>query len=533
MAMPVASLLGGPVFRNEFMRAARKMPWKILGHCYAVWLLLQFVAIITSSDPPIASFAPRACVNLSSRIDNQREEVRARKTQALDYLTLLLYQQLLLVLLLTPAVTAGVVGHDKERDTLGALLITRLSAWEIVAGKLFSRLALLGGAGLAALPPLVVAAVFSEVGVARLLIAMAQAAVLMFALGAACLLCSVWMRRSGDAILACYATILLLYLALQLIAGSLLLPGWLGPIETLSTLLTRSEQHARRIAFHLASWLGVGACCLILAASRLRRAYLSQLAWRPRRWLWAFRPPIGNDPIRWREQYVIGLTPFPWLRMIPGWLAMLGVLGFSCVLATTALDSIYWGHGFREALEERDFYLLLTILRAPPNEGSVAMEVSIMGGILLVIGGVVVGVRCLGSIAEEKRRKTWDELRLMPLSLDEILKGKVVGVLFATLPYLFMYILPMFAIAALNGWDGIAVAVAWLCLACFILPVAAFVGTDFSATAERSREQGETLRIQSVAVDAIVTSAWDPVPVESEGTDRPACGHPGIRRADR
>jgi hypothetical protein len=270
--------------------------------------------------------------------------------------------------------------------------------------------------------------------------------------------------------------------------SSLSLPAWLNPIEILERLLaSRREAQVKEIDPHLALWFGVGACCLCLAAGQLRPAYHRQLAWRPGRWLWAFRTQIGNDPIRWREQYVIGLTPFPWLRMIPRWLAMVGVLCFSGTLAATSLDSIYGGHALTTSLETGDLSFALNALQRPVNEERVQMEVSLMGGILLVIGGTVVGIRCLGSIVEEKRRKTWDELRLMPLSLEDILRGKWLGVLLATIPYLFMYILPMFAIATLNGWAGIGIATIWLCLACLVMLGAAFFGTELSATEEQSR----------------------------------------------
>jgi ABC-type transport system involved in multi-copper enzyme maturation permease subunit len=530
--MPIASLVGGPVFRNEITRAARKTGWRVLGYCYAAWLLVQFVTVVSDSSPTVLPAWP-VLADRYSHLGHQRAKMWARKTHAHDYLTLLLHQQLLVLLLLTPAVTAGVLGHDKERDTLGALFITKLNPWDIVAGKLFSRLTLLGGAGLAALPPLIVAAVISEVGIGRLLLAIAQAAVLTFALGAACLLCSVWTRRSGDAILACYATIILVYLGLQIVGSIFALPRWLEPLEMLDMLCRPGDTYGGEIAAHLTAWFGVGACCLVLSAWRLHPAYIRQLGWRPRRWLWAFRRPIGNDPIRWREQYVIGLTPFPWLRMVPGWMAMLGVFGFSCVVAATGLDSIYWGLGFRDAFQTGDFSRMLTILQTSSNQDRVRTEVHIMGWVLVVIGGIVVGARCSNSIADEGRRKTWDELRLLPLSLDDILISKMVGVLFATIPYLLMYALPMFAIAALNGLAGIGLVLVWLLASCLVFAGAAVVGTQFSASSERARGRGETFRIRPVEINAVVMGGWDPLPGESPGIEDAVQCEPGIRRADR
>src|SRR5207249_1327130 len=125
------------------------------------------------------------------------------------YYSLLLYQQLLLLFLVTPALAAGALGHEKERGTLTTLFCTELTARQIVLGKLLGRLALLARSALVALPPLAAAAVLCGRDLGHLLGALLQAAVLGVALTAACLLAAVWTRRTADAILACYATLVL------------------------------------------------------------------------------------------------------------------------------------------------------------------------------------------------------------------------------------------------------------------------------------------------------------------------------------
>src|SRR5262249_3938132 len=66
----------------------------------------------------------------------------------------LMTSQLIAVVLLTPAYTAGAIAEEKERQTLELLLTTALTDEEIVLGKLLARLANLGLVLLTGLPVL-------------------------------------------------------------------------------------------------------------------------------------------------------------------------------------------------------------------------------------------------------------------------------------------------------------------------------------------------------------------------------------------
>src|SRR5258708_29390882 len=44
------------------------------------------------------------------------------------------------IYLIMPAVTCGVLAHEKEQNTLGLLFLTKLGPWTILFEKLFSRL---------------------------------------------------------------------------------------------------------------------------------------------------------------------------------------------------------------------------------------------------------------------------------------------------------------------------------------------------------------------------------------------------------
>jgi hypothetical protein len=499
--------LGGPVLSWELLRAERRRVSRVLRYAYLTWLLLQFLIVLTPSGLPqsldeVEQFLEP--IGEGATPPPRRDEAFTPE-RATGYVSLLLYQQLVVLVLLTPALTAGAFGYEKERDTLTALFGTDLTARAIVTGKLLARLVLLADVTLAALPFLAIMASLGELTPGQLLLALAQAAVLTFALGAVCLLASVWTRRTSDALLACYATITLAFFAGQVLLAATPLPGWLDPFEALGRLL--AGQGAAMFG-HLAVWGGTGALCLTLAVLRLRPAGLRQLEHRPPRWLWAFRPGIGDAPVRWRERYVIGLAPFPWLRFVPGWLALLGVFGFSAVLAYSAFASLL-GPGSAAAVSAGDFTRVRDVLAGLEAE-RVIMEVIAMGLVLAVIGTVVVGVRCGGSIAEEKRRKTWDDLVLTPLPLEEIVRDKTAGVLHATIPYLAVYAVPMLLLGTLGGFIGIMTAVGCLIITWFAVSTAATVGMGISAAKEdRPRQSPRAVSVRGWGPD---TARLPPVP---------------------
>src|SRR4051812_43166729 len=71
--------------------------------------------------------------------------------------------QLVMVLLVAPAVTAGAIGHDRARGILAQLAVTDLSRGEIVLGKLGSRLAPTLGLLACALPVTALAALLGGI----------------------------------------------------------------------------------------------------------------------------------------------------------------------------------------------------------------------------------------------------------------------------------------------------------------------------------------------------------------------------------
>lgn len=451
-----------PVLRWELVRLARALWPYVLLYGWSVWLLLFFwhSESTVRRNPTVFYDA-----NFLRREPTQRELLQAdawrRQQQASWLIESILWQQLLLMIAVTPAATAGALGHEKERDTLAALFGTQLTGREIVADKLLARLIVLAQPVFLSLPVIAMLNVWAELHPGRIGLALVQLATLTYALAAVAMLVSVWTRRTSDAILGCYATYVLLTLGLFVFLGDVPMPGWLDPFENQGDLLRRETAvKPWRLGVHLTAWFTLGLACQCAAAAGLRPAALRQAEQRSGRWPWAFRRPIGDDPIRWRERHVLGLSPVPHLRMVPTYLALTGTFAFSSVMAYTAIDASV-ARGLFPSLRARQWQSVVASVR-DINPERVSSEVTVMGVILLVLATVIVAVRCVGCVAEEKRRKTWDDLVITPLSLAEIYRGKRRGIRDAALPHLLAYAVPMVAMAALGGTGGVVAATGWL-----------------------------------------------------------------------
>ncbi len=103
-----------------------------------------------------------------------------------------------------PAMTCSVLTAEKERDTLGLLLLTKLGPWTIVFEKLFSRLVPMASFVLLALPLLAVAYSLGGIEAADIAQLMWVLAITALQVGSFAVLCSAWFRTTAAAFLATY-----------------------------------------------------------------------------------------------------------------------------------------------------------------------------------------------------------------------------------------------------------------------------------------------------------------------------------------
>lgn len=485
MTLHVPLTLGGPVLAWELLRGSRRFWPRILFLSYAVWLTFLFIGYLPAQNPDLTEPSRRTEWPTAEQVAFRITQYRQRMASA--FVATFFAQQLAWLGLVIPAVTAGAIGLEKERDTLQALFGTELSDWQIVTGKLLGRLTILTWLAALGVPMAVAMAEIAGLPVARVLLGFLQAGVLAFALSALCILCSIWTKQTRDAILTFYSVIVLSYLGGSVLFATMPLPDWLNPWYVAEGMVdpNRSLDRLWPVAAHLTFYLLLGAACVGMATWTLRYASLRQLVDRPSRWLWAFRAPVGDKPVYWRERHVIGLAPLPVLRMVPGSLAKLGVVGFALVLVYVALDNAI-GQSFIHAINTFQFTSAYRMLLNRDAERCVG-EVVIMGIVILVLGPLVMLVRCAGAIAEEKRRKTWDDLLITPLDMEEILAGKLWGVLRAGTEYLVLYAVPYLVFSQLGNVPGVVIAVVFVIVTWFAMLTAATIGMGYSNLAGQGK----------------------------------------------
>ena len=126
--------------------------------------------------------------------------------------------QLLLIVLLAPGFTSGVISGEKERQTYEILLLTLLQPAEIVFGKLLSTLAYLFLLIIAALPVESIVFLVGGVGADQLIIGLIVPLVTTLTLGTLGVMWSSLLRTSGRASRATYISMVVLVLGLPALA---------------------------------------------------------------------------------------------------------------------------------------------------------------------------------------------------------------------------------------------------------------------------------------------------------------------------
>lgn len=453
----------GPVLFQELLLGSRRGRQQVFRRVFAGWLLLQlflfyFLYLVESNW-------------LGAKIFGGDINSQAAGEFGSHFTAVLVKQQLMLLLLATPAYAAGAITDEKARGTLQYLLSADLTPWEIIVGKLLGRIVQVALLALAALPMLCFIGVFGGLNLLALLVLFAVTLAPLFALGSVSLLASVWSKQTRDAVLGVYLCIL---------AGFLFLwatDSWtlVDPLHVLEPSWGSSSDLAeviRRLLGSMFAWGMVGSIGLGLAVWRLRPAYLRQLQGegRPKRHRWwrARSRPVPDEPIRWKERHVEGLAPLAALRRVPRWLGMAVI--FLATLASSAL--ILLSHRQRELSFAELVQLLsnLKIAELLTLFGPAGDAFQGQGVVALLVAGLLIGLRCSGAVTGERERQTWEALLLTPLPVQHLIRGKLWGIIGASYPYLLAYALPAVGLSLLGGWQAtfwaiLLLGVTWLAMA--------------------------------------------------------------------
>lgn len=417
--------LFGPVLFYDLIRIARRNRYFLIRSLYAAFLCLTlFYVYLTWRFHEDFAGSVRA-----------HEMAEFTSTYFFAYMIV----QFTLVILLTPAYTAGAISEEKERKTLEFILATDLHNREIVLSKLVSRLLNITMLVLTGLPILGFMQLLGGVDPTLLVAGFAATGLTMLGLGGLSILNSVVTRRARDAIILTYLEALG-YIVLAGASWLLLLPqgwatfpsttDWTSPITLRDLVEIFNSGNLPAILLRVfADWAQGGRLDLILpgllrdyaffhgllilicggvAVLRLRAVALNEKEGQPKR-LGSIlptrrRPAVSDRPMVWKEIYTEQRGPrLHWLgRIVVGLL----VIGSLVPVGFIFYYSLFSGRQFAEGMNIW------------------ARIVGAMVGILLLLN---VAVRAAGSISGERDKMTFDALLTSPLDSDTILYGKWLG----------------------------------------------------------------------------------------------------------
>lgn len=139
------------------------------------------------------------------------------------FIYLLVFQMILLTFI-TPALTAGAISSERERQTIDLLFVTRIPPFSILWGKLLASMSFVLLLLLLSIPIFSLVFLFGGIELDQVLAAFLVTAVTALTLGIVGIACSTAFRRTLTSTVAAYGT------ALVLVAGTLLV-GLLFPTD--------------------------------------------------------------------------------------------------------------------------------------------------------------------------------------------------------------------------------------------------------------------------------------------------------------
>ena len=150
------------------------------------------------------SLALVALLNMYSTLAQVRLTAEVQYTSSLDLYLFVAVLEFALLLVIMPAITAGSISGERERQTLDLMLASRMEPWEIVIGKLAAAFSTMGLLIVSSFPILAMVFVYGGVtmrDVGVLLLSYVAAALFVGSLG---LFSSALCRRTTTATVIAY-----------------------------------------------------------------------------------------------------------------------------------------------------------------------------------------------------------------------------------------------------------------------------------------------------------------------------------------
>jgi ABC-type transport system involved in multi-copper enzyme maturation permease subunit len=506
LAREPARRLFGPVFFYDAVRVARQRPTFLLRWVYALGLGLLLELMYYSW-----------LLELGWR---RNPEVTAGIHEASRFATAFFHTyavvQWVVVVLLTPVYVAGAIAVEKERKTLEFLFATDLRNAEIVFGKAAARVGTILLYLLAGLPVVGLIQLFGGVDPNELLAAFAVTVVSVLAVAAVGTWMSVRCRRARDAIVLTYLAVVLYVVGTIPVAVYVITPAagawWQTPIDLFGYNVVAADAvlgaaagnpvwgvirldappFVRRpmealLKEFLLFWAVAGTAILAHAVYALRAVALAQSYGPPagtrtrkktvvrpdgipakvtvneRRHAY---PPVGDNPVLWKEVFVDGAA-----RSGVLWRVMM-VLVAALVLVPAAM--IFYHHfvdrlGASWDRVSRDY-----------NEW-VRLSTGLVGTLVFF----AVAIRAAGAVSGERDRDTWVSLLGTPVTADSVLWGKFWGCVFGQRRAV-AFLAVLWSVALVFGGIHPAALPLMLLATAIYLPAFAWVGLYCSMTARNT-----------------------------------------------
>lgn len=453
--MSRARLLG-PVFYYDLLRHSRKGR-NLLLRCLFVLLLFGLLALTYYTYGELLQANIQARQAWSQLPPAQKmllPPVRQLDTSAFGetFFSYYFVVQYVVIVLITPAMVAGAITEEKQRQTIEYLFTSSIANHEIVLGKLFSRLLTIVMLILAGLPLLSLVQLFGGVSWELMVVGFSACLATMLSLACLSLYQSVHARRVREALGKAYLMIVLYFVGwgllvlFRFIIGVDVKSGGL-PLRAMDFVLqvynagnpvialyqmreqTRITGTLGTLPFELLAkyslfHFGVAILCLALAMMRLRTVYIKQMyqgriVKKPPEQLKFLYQPLwgkkktgrhpqldGRDPLAWKERWFerhLRFSPLVQALFTVG----VGILITpGLIFAVISILAYSNGHSYAAYLEEWSRYFRF------------------LGAFLFGLAMMGIAIRAAGSIGSEKDRQTWDTLLAAPLSLKAVYQAK-------------------------------------------------------------------------------------------------------------
>jgi ABC-type transport system involved in multi-copper enzyme maturation permease subunit len=426
----------GPVFQYELLTLARRRRYYGLRLAYGL-LLLWIVWLI---------YPGGSRTNFSG--DDSRLSIQESSETGRAVFSSIATAQSIAVLVLTPALVAGVIADEKQRKTLHYLLSSDLGSGEIVVGKLASRLLSIGVYLFLALPVLSIVSFLGGIDPNDVLLLYLASGSTAFLIGSYAIVVSVHARRPREAVTSVYVAELAWLFGPSVVMGVLSsFRSRLGPLGDLISAACRAVGSTSPVFlildpsmfwrgpgkwYELVLWMVgfqilTGTALLAFAVWRLRPVFRAQgstgKGFAPLRFLSGRRllprPACGDDPLLWKELFFSRRRPVA--RVVGALLALLvlGLIGYwTAVFCADAAKEIlqqgYWASVNNNAHNDLNAF------------------VRGVATFLLVCGELGAAAVAAGALTSEREEDTWISLIATPMPPRQIVRAKLLGSLWAT-----------------------------------------------------------------------------------------------------